>query len=304
MKKHKKALEDTNLSLKLKNEEAEREKDTLLEVQKENELQIQMEKENAEIIIKEKDEMGKKLDELLQLQDEQEIELEAARSRVADLEEKKNILNRRISGLRSGISRRREVSVAVASTKSSCEEPCLSPNVKTSTLIEDIIKRGIIVVNEVSCEGIIKGIQYFGNNSKFKRSSDGKTHRYVKLPEHKEPYTKLSRKEVQKRAKFVNDITCNVANSVSSDTPDKESEILYTELIRLNPDLFQKPLKEAGLHIMDTMLPSDAIDLQSILRLPNNKVRNLSVCLSNLKMNILPYERKIWSRCGIPIDNK
>ena len=44
---------------------------------------------------------------------------------------------------------------------------------------------------------------------------------------------------------------------------------------------------------MDTMLPSDTIDLQSIIRLPNNKVRNLRVCLSNLKMNILPSERKM-----------
>ena len=72
--------------------------------------------------------------ELLQLQDDQDIELEAARSRVADLERKKSILNQRIRGLRSGISRRCVVGAAVASIKS-CEEP-MSSNVKTSTLIE------------------------------------------------------------------------------------------------------------------------------------------------------------------------
>ena len=44
---------------------------------------------------------------------------------------------------------------------------------------------------------------------------------------------------------------------------------------------------------METLTAVQAISIQSLLRLPTNKVRNVQISVSNLHMNILPSEKKM-----------
>ena len=74
---------------------------------------------------------------------------------------------------------------------------------------------------------------------------------------------------------------------------DESTSILYTELVRLNRDIFVKAIKEGGIDVMETITAKDAMSIQSLQRLPTNKIRNLRICLSNLCMNILLSERKM-----------
>ena len=101
------------------------------------------------------------------------------------------------------------------------------------------------------------------------------------------PCSSVSKKEVQKRVKLVDNMAGNVAGSID------DKKILYTELIKLNKNPFQDALKDAGFNLMETLTAVQAINIQSLLRLPTNKVRNLRISLSNLGMNIFPSERKI-----------
>ena len=57
--------------------------------------------------------------------------------------------------------------------------------------------------------------------------------------------------------------------------------------------MFGKSLNAAGFHLLETLTPTQAINIQSLLRLPTNNVRNLQIYLSNFNMNILPSERKM-----------
>ena len=64
--------------------------------------------------------------------------------------------------------------------------------------------------------------------------------------------------KVQKRAMFIDD----VALVVSSPVPNiDEKQLLYTELIRVNKETFQKSLKSAGFSLMETLMPTHGFNL-------------------------------------------
>ena len=137
----------------------------------------------------------------------------------------------------------------------------------------------------MSGSSIFKGTRFYGE-SKFKRVTDGKVRCYAEFPDYQEPCSKISKKELQWRVHFIEDVVHNVAK-------DESTSILYTELVRLNKDIFMNAIKEGGINVMETITAKDAMSIQSLLRLPTNKMRNLRICLSNLRMNILPSERKM-----------
>ena len=170
------------------------------------------------------------------------------------------------------------------------EEPSSSSK-SVMTAIHGIIERDVAVVNNDDHRTqFFHGKRYYGNQSRHTKSSDGWSHVYAEFAEHKMACSQTSRKEVQKRAKFIDD----VALAVSSPVPNiDEKQLLYTELIRVNKETFQKSLKNAGFSLMETLTPTQAINIQSLLRLPTNKVRNLRLCLSNMNMNIFPSEKQL-----------
>ena len=81
-----------------------------------------------------------------------------------------------------------------------------------------------------------------------------------------------------------------VASKVAGGSED-EKKLLYTEVIQLNKDMFKIGLK--GFCIMDTLTAAQTVNIQSLLSLPMNKVRNLCISLSKLNINIFPLERKM-----------
>ena len=157
---------------------------------------------------------------------------------------------------------------------------------KSVTIVNDI-RNDIIVIDQVQSDYILKGVKYFGYNPNIKRSTQGKVHYYAEFPQYIAPCSKISRKEVQKRAKFIDDVACCVAKTT------EDVGLLNTELIRQKKDVFINSLKDSGIMVMETLTPKDAVSIQSLLRLPTNKVRNLRTCRSKLSANIFPSERKM-----------
>ena len=93
-----------------------------------------------------------------------------------------------------------------------------------------------------------------------------------------------TKKEIQNRVHFIEDIADNNCSG--------QSLVLYSEFVNLNKKVFTEILQESDISIVK-LSAKDAVTMQSLLRLPTNKMRNLRVCLNNLKMNILPSERKM-----------
>ena len=115
-----------------------------------------------------------------------------------------------------------------------------------------------MVTERVSGSGIFKGTCFYGE-SKFKRVTDGKVGCYAEFPDYQEPCSKISKKELQRRVHFIEDVVHNVAKD------------------RLNKDIFMNAIKEGGINVMETITAKDAMSIQSLLRLPTNKMRNLRI---------------------------
>ena len=122
---------------------------------------------------------------------------------------------------------------------------------------------------------MFQGAWYFGMHFKHKRLWNGHVRTYAQLSTLKNPLLS-TKKEIQKRVHFIDDIADNISSG--------QSLVLYSELVNLNKKVFTKILQVSA---------KDAVTMQSLLRLPTNKMRNLHVCLNNLKMNILPSEWKM-----------
>ena len=128
-----------------------------------------------------------------------------------------------------------------------------------------------------------------GRHDAQKKTTTGHTNIYFEVPEQNKTCSEINKKEIQKRAKFIDDVSCAVAGSASVE----QRQILYTELIKLNKEIFKQPVKNAGFYLMGKLTPEQTINIQTLLRLPTNKLRNLRTCLSNFNVNILPSERKL-----------
>ena len=64
-----------------------------------------------------------------------------------------------------------------------------------------------------------------------------------------------------------------------------ERSLLFSELVKLNKEVFVKAFKAPGINTLETLSSKDAITTQL---LPMNKMCKLRICLTNMRMNILP----------------
>ena len=93
---------------------------------------------------------------------------------------------------------------------------------------------------------------------------------YFEVPEKHINCSEINKKEIQRRAKFIDNVSCAVAGSSSVE----QWQLLYTELIKLNKEFFKQPVKDAGFDLLEKLIPEQAINMQTLLHLPTNKLRN------------------------------
>ena len=118
---------------------------------------------------------------------------------------------------------------------------------------------------------------------------------YAEIPFSKHAASEVGKKELQRQAKFLMDVAVNVASASSTNevVTEKETDLALTEMVNLNKERFHNIFIQAKMNTNTVMTSTEAVSLQSLLRLPTNKVRNLRHILTNLNMNILPSERKM-----------
>ena len=156
--------------------------------------------------------------------------------------------------------------------------------VSRKKLMDEIDKFDLIVMKEKLSPSISKGARYFGSKSCYKRMNNGFDNFYAEFPVNKAPASSVGKKELLKRSNFVYDVSEYVA---SPSKEKSETKLLLTELVRIHKPLFQEMFANSGLDTSVSMIPTEDVSMQSLLRLPTNKVRNLRHILSNLDMNIL-----------------
>ena len=150
---------------------------------------------------------------------------------------------------------------------------------KTETKISGCISSDFIVIHEPATSN--EGVRYYGEGSERKYHSYG-TSQHAEIVSG-EPASKISKKQIKRRAESAMQLISAIAGG---DTTDQE--LVISEMINLNKGLFDKLLPRAEC----VMTAEQAISIQSLLRLPTNKFRNLRRCLNNMDLNILPSVRK------------
>ena len=223
-----------------------------------------------------------------------EAENTVVKEKLDYLESEKLRLSQKIKGIRSGISRKRSSS---AGSSHENDEGRIAPRDRstkaTSTLIDGIFNNDLIVVEDKAADKIFPGKKYFGCSSKHKKSSGGWMHVYAELSDDVNPCSKVTKKEVQKRAKFIDDVALKISCSSSKNNNDEEKRVLYTELVQQHRYLLRDVLENAGLNIYETLTSEQTLDMQTLLRMPTNNLRNLRTGLNNFSIDILPSERKM-----------
>ena len=119
--------------------------------------------------------------------------------------------------------------------------------------MKGIMDKDVVIFDKNVGSQIYLGRKFFGSQSKHKKSSDGWSHFYAEFPEHKNPCSQISRIEVQKHAKFIDNISTKISSPALVSTND-EKQLVYTELIRLNKETFHKSLKDAGFSLMELLM--------------------------------------------------
>ena len=218
-------------------------------------------------------------------------EIDSLETRLAILKNDKVSLQQRIKGLKSANARKsdRIVKLSTVAATNTAESETMTKRKGTSTNIEGIQSSDIIVINQQIEHSVFKGKRYFGHHETQKKGTTGHTNIYFEVPEQNKICSEINKKEIQRRAKFIDDVSSAVAGSSSVE----QRQLLYTELIKQNKEFFKQPVKNAGFDLMEKLTPEQTINMQTLLRLPTNKVRNLRTCLSNFNVNVLPSERKI-----------
>ena len=99
----------------------------------------------------------------------------------------------------------------------------------------------------------------------------------------------IGKRDLRKRPKILGKFSCYLAGSSSNE----ELALLLSEFMKANKDLCKDALQQAGIKLLDTLTVQQTITLQSLLRMPTNKIRNLRIFLSKFNVNIFPSERKV-----------
>ena len=146
----------------------------------------------------------------------------------------------------------------------------VSKDKSTITHIKDIRMKDIIAVDKEE-DGIFKGLRYYGDKENHTKTTSGHINSYFEISDKLKPCSEILKADIQRRAKIFNQILSQISGSSSSE----ERRLLLTELIKTNKDVFHDSLQDAGFKVLEVLSPEQAIDVQSLLRMPTNKLINL-----------------------------
>ena len=144
----------------------------------------------------------------------------------------------------------------------------------------------IVVDHDFDKEGIFKGTQYFGNKEKHRKSASGWINTYFEIAINTKTCSGIGKKNIRKRAKLLSQISCHIATLLGHHLMKNDPCYLPKLSSRIRNCLKMQFRKQV-------LSAEQTISMQSLLRMPTNKIRNLRICLSKFNVNILPSERQI-----------
>ena len=124
--------------------------------------------------------------------------------------------------------------------------------------------------------------------------SSGKEKYIAEIPIRVVDSANATKKEVhvQSRGREGMELLNFVAASEGSHNNENNIKTLV-EMMKQQPKLFAQTAEEAGISSTIMLTPKAAVELQSLLRITDNKMRDLRTILSNCSANVIPSGRKM-----------
>ena len=236
--------------------------------------------------------------------EEKENEIMSTTNKLSMLENDKLSLQQKIRWLKSGIARKKATHLF-----SSPPKPVVRKSVETedkfvqtqstssskgvTTDIKNIQMNDIVIFDGKedtdNKDAIFQGCGYFGNKGEHRKLTSGWENIYFEVSSKTKTCYEIGKRDLQKQDKILSKCSCYLAGSLSNE----ERALHLSEFMKANKDLCKDALQQAGFKLLDTLTVQQTITLQSLLRMPTNKRRNLWIFLSKFNVNILPSKRKV-----------
>ena len=211
---------------------------------------------------------------------------EVKEEQINNLLEELKTLTQSKRGIQSG--KVRAVAAAARRSRESTPERPSTRDCGVNTTIKDI-KQDLLIVSEI--EGALNqyiGQKFYGFDPERRNVSRGIQNKYFELVANTKPAALVSLQSIRIRAKFIDDVTV----AASGSQLDDDLKRVYTEVIKQRKPLFIDCLKEAGIRVSGELTAEQTINLQSLLRMTNNQMRNMRVIFDKFDLNHLASDRQ------------
>ena len=167
-----------------------------------------------------------------------------------------------------------------------------SKSVKTNTDLKGTNEPLVKLTSSTSCNFVSIGEKYPGLSSEQSQIHSGKSKYFAELLIRSVDITSSSRQEVWSRAHDGRQLLGLVA---ASDNQDSEENLkaLIVQMMKRRPHIFSAAAEDAGIFTTKMITPDAAVNIQSLLRLTDNKLRDLRHMLKNAGSHVLPSSRQM-----------
>ena len=84
----------------------------------------------------------------------------------------------------------------------------------------------------------------------------------------------------------------NFVSAPDGQQNDEKLKDLLVKMMRMKPHVFSAAAEEAEICTTKMLTPNDAVSIQSLLRITDNKMRDLALMLKNAGAHVIPSERQ------------
>ena len=176
-------------------------------------------------------------------------------------------------------------------TRPSPPDASLHCTKSVGTCLKGTGKPLVKLLSRTSSDLIFVGEEYPGSDTVASRMHSGSRKYFAEIPIRR-MNNDPSRQELWRRAR--DGVTMlNFVSAADGFQSDEKLKGILVGMMRLKPDVFAEALEEAKICTTKMITPSVAVNVQSLLRLTDNKMRELRLMLKNAGTHVIPSERQM-----------
>ena len=209
-------------------------------------------------------------------------ELRTQTSLVQELKSSLDTYNKRIAGTKSALSK--------AKSKKEAED-------RGNLLIDNSITEIVAKTGSTSNPNVFTGycLQRGNDTQVFKKIQGSHSDvKYFKIGRHSKSLSELDHIGVSRRTSNALELIKMFAGGTNEATSEKDLIILFSKIFKSLPKVFEGTLLSLGINVFHQLNTTQAVQLQSLLRLTTYKFRQLRIFFNNVfNVRLLPSESKM-----------